>query len=190
MQTCMPLLQSHLLSTSRCNACHAADVVQVQAGVHCAFMQPPPVQIPPCRCYRKFAPEHQRTLALSYQPQAGAAAEAAAGGAAAEIEHFRLDMPPGCASGGPAAETAEKLLHLLALLKLNLVQRKVGAVRQWAACCCACPLLWVLGHAALAGAAEAQPGAAQGGHCAVGCLLLCMPFAVGVGPCCTCWRCG
>ena len=35
-------------------------------------------------------------------------------------------MPPGCASGGPAAETAEKLLHLLALLKLNLVQRKVS----------------------------------------------------------------
>ena len=34
-------------------------------------------------------------------------------------------MPAGCASGGPAAETAEKLLHLLALLKLNLVQRKV-----------------------------------------------------------------
>lgn len=60
--------------------------------------------------------------------QAGAAAAAAAGGAAAEIEHFRIDMPPGCASGGPAAETAEKLLHLLALLKLNLVQRKVSSV--------------------------------------------------------------
>ncbi len=50
---------------------------------------------------------------------------AAAGGAAAEIEHFRLDMPAACGSGGPASEIAEKLLHLLALLKLNLVQRKV-----------------------------------------------------------------
>ncbi|KAL4430654.1 hypothetical protein ABPG75_005910 [Micractinium tetrahymenae] len=58
--------------------------------------------------------------------QAGAAAAAAAaGGAAAEIEHFRVDLPAGCDAGGPAAETAEKLLHLLALLKLNLVQRKV-----------------------------------------------------------------
>ncbi|KAL4423346.1 hypothetical protein ABPG77_006141 [Micractinium sp. CCAP 211/92] len=58
--------------------------------------------------------------------QAGAAAAAAAaGGAAAEIEHFRVDLPAGCDAGGPATETAEKLLHLLALLKLNLVQRKV-----------------------------------------------------------------
>jgi hypothetical protein len=53
-----------------------------------------------------------------------AAAAATAGGAAAEIEHLRVDMPPGC-GGGAAAEVTEKLLHLLALLKLNLVQRKV-----------------------------------------------------------------
>ena len=59
--------------------------------------------------------------------QAGAAtAAAAAGGAAAEIEHFRVDLPAGCSASGAAAETAEKLLHLLALLKLNLVQRKVS----------------------------------------------------------------
>lgn len=71
------------------------------------------------------------TLQPTLHPsQAGAAAAAAAGGAAAEIEHFRIDMPAGCASGGPAAETAEKLLHLLALLKLNLVQRKVSGSRQ------------------------------------------------------------
>ncbi|PSC74391.1 DEAD-box ATP-dependent RNA helicase 16 [Micractinium conductrix] len=58
--------------------------------------------------------------------EAGAAtAAAAAGGAAAEIEHFRVDLPAGCSASGAAAETAEKLLHLLALLKLNLVQRKV-----------------------------------------------------------------
>lgn len=54
-----------------------------------------------------------------------ASAAAAAGGAAAEIEHFRVDLPAGCGSGGAATEAAEKLLHLLALLKLNLVQRKV-----------------------------------------------------------------
>jgi hypothetical protein len=48
-----------------------------------------------------------------------------AGGAAAEIEHFSVGMPAGCKAGGVATETVEKLLHLLALLKLNLVQRKV-----------------------------------------------------------------
>lgn len=68
--------------------------------------------------------------------EAGAGAAGAAGGAAAEIEHFRLDMPAACGTGGPAAEVAEKLLHLLALLKLNLVQRKVREHwgRGWLAC--------------------------------------------------------
>lgn len=65
-----------------------------------------------------------------------ASAAAAAGGAAAEIEHFRVDLPAGCGSGGAATEAAEKLLHLLALLKLNLVQRKVRGwcwgTRLWA----------------------------------------------------------
>ncbi|EFN55662.1 hypothetical protein CHLNCDRAFT_23258 [Chlorella variabilis] len=46
-------------------------------------------------------------------------------GEGGEIEHFRVDLPAGCGSGGAATEAAEKLLHLLALLKLNLVQRKV-----------------------------------------------------------------
>lgn len=41
-------------------------------------------------------------------------------------------MPSGCEAGGPATEAAEKLLHLLALLKLNLVQRKVSG---WAGEC-------------------------------------------------------
>jgi ATP-dependent RNA helicase DDX56/DBP9 len=47
------------------------------------------------------------------------------GGAAAEIEHRRIDLPPGCASGGPHQEVNEKLLHLLTLLRLALVPRKV-----------------------------------------------------------------
>jgi hypothetical protein len=64
--------------------------------------------------------------------QAGAAgADAAGGGAAAEIEHYRLDLP--VASAGAGAQTAERLLHLLALLKLNLVQRKVGRLAGWLA---------------------------------------------------------
>ena len=48
-----------------------------------------------------------------------------AGGAASEIEHRRIDLPPGCASGGPHQEVNEKLLHLLTLLRLALVPRKV-----------------------------------------------------------------
>jgi hypothetical protein len=63
-------------------------------------------------------------LTLHTSAPVQAAAAATAGGAAAEIEHLRVDMPPGC-GGGAAAEVTEKLLHLLALLKLNLVQRKV-----------------------------------------------------------------
>ncbi|KAL4526406.1 hypothetical protein Ndes2526A_g00857 [Nannochloris sp. 'desiccata'] len=47
------------------------------------------------------------------------------GGAASEIEHRRIDLPPGCASGGPHQEVNEKLLHLLTLLRLALVPRKV-----------------------------------------------------------------
>ena len=47
-----------------------------------------------------------------------------AGGAAAEIDHLRLDLPRGEGLGGGVAEANEKLLHLLALLKLNLVERK------------------------------------------------------------------
>jgi len=47
------------------------------------------------------------------------------GGAASEIEHRRIDLPPGCASGGPRHEVNEKLLHLLTLLRLALVPRKV-----------------------------------------------------------------
>lgn len=60
----------------------------------------------------------------------GAASGAAAGaaGAAAEITHYRIDLPPGAAAGGGAGETAERLLHLLALLKLGVVQRKVGRI--------------------------------------------------------------
>jgi ATP-dependent RNA helicase DDX56/DBP9 len=54
----------------------------------------------------------------------GDADAAAAAGAAAEIAHFRLDLPAACA-GAPAAEMTERLLHLLALLKLGLVPRKV-----------------------------------------------------------------
>ncbi|KAL4858273.1 DEAD-box ATP-dependent RNA helicase 16 [Chlorella vulgaris] len=55
----------------------------------------------------------------------GEEAGVVAGGAAAEIEHFSVGMPAGCKAGGAATETVERLLHLLALLKLNLVQRKV-----------------------------------------------------------------
>jgi ATP-dependent RNA helicase DDX56/DBP9 len=47
------------------------------------------------------------------------------GGAASEIEHRRIDLPPGCASGGPHQEVNEKLLFLLTLLRLALVPRKV-----------------------------------------------------------------
>ncbi len=95
-------------------------------------------------------------------------------------------MPAGCASGGPAAETAEKLLHLLALLKLNLVQRKVRIVHR-----VACWKRGVVGGvgawneafsraalvAAPAGAAEAEPGAAQG----AGQLHVMVTGAAGVG---------
>ena len=49
-----------------------------------------------------------------------------AGGAAAEITHRRVDLPRACGSGGAATEAAEKLLHLLVLLKFGLVQRNVG----------------------------------------------------------------
>ena len=48
-----------------------------------------------------------------------------AGGAAAEIEHRRIDLPVGCSSGGTLQEISEKLLHLVTLLRLALVQRKV-----------------------------------------------------------------
>lgn len=51
--------------------------------------------------------------------------ELEAGGSAAEIEHRRIDLPNACGSGGPHQEVAEKLLHLLTLLRLALVQRKV-----------------------------------------------------------------
>lgn len=46
-------------------------------------------------------------------------------GTAAEITHYRIDLPKACASGGLVGETTEKLLHLLVLLRLGLVQRKV-----------------------------------------------------------------
>ena len=77
------------------------------------------------------SPPTQQPLCVS-RAQAGAAgADAAGGGAAAEIEHYRLDLP--VASAGAGAQTAERLLHLLALLKLNLVQRKVGRQAGWLA---------------------------------------------------------
>ena len=70
------------------------------------------------------SPLTQQPLCVSHTQAGAAGADAAGGGAAAEIEHFRLDLP--VASAGAGAQTAERLLHLLALLKLNLVQRKVG----------------------------------------------------------------
>ena len=51
--------------------------------------------------------------------------ELEAGGSAAEIEHRSIDLPAACGSGGPHQEISEKLLHLLTLLRLALVQRKV-----------------------------------------------------------------
>lgn len=70
-------------------------------------------------------------LALGGSGTPGSEGEPGAGGegagAAAEIEHFRIDMPPACEAGGEKGEVAEKLLHLLALLKLGVVRRKVGA---------------------------------------------------------------
>ena len=62
---------------------------------------------------------------------AAGAVAGTAGGAAAEIEHLRLDLPRGEGLGGGVAEANEKLLHLLALLKLNLVQRKVRRLAGW-----------------------------------------------------------
>ena len=39
-------------------------------------------------------------------------------------------MPAASSSGGPLGETHEKLLHLLALLKLGVVKRKVGGLYE------------------------------------------------------------
>eukprot|EP00887_Chlorella_sp_A99_P008058 scaffold12.g8058.t1 len=58
----------------------------------------------------------------------GAAAAGGCGGAAAEIRHFRIDLPAaGGGSGGGAAtaEAVERLLHLLVLLKYGLVPKRV-----------------------------------------------------------------
>lgn len=41
------------------------------------------------------------------------------------IDHRRLDLPAACGSGGVKTEMTEKLLHLLTLLRLALVQKKV-----------------------------------------------------------------
>lgn len=46
-------------------------------------------------------------------------------GSAAEISHFKIDLPAACGSGGVLAEINEKMLHLLVLLRLGLVPRKV-----------------------------------------------------------------
>lgn len=48
---------------------------------------------------------------------------APAGGVAAEVEHWRLDIPAHVPAG---AETLERLLRTLALIRLGLVKRKVG----------------------------------------------------------------
>jgi ATP-dependent RNA helicase DDX56/DBP9 len=65
-------------------------------------------------------------LALDLLAAGGGGEEgaAAAGGAAAEITHLRIDLPAACGGRGPAGEAGEKLLHLLALLRLALVAPK------------------------------------------------------------------
>lgn len=46
-------------------------------------------------------------------------------GAATDIDHRSIDLPAACAVKGRVTETMEKLLYLLALLRLKLVQSKV-----------------------------------------------------------------
>lgn len=51
--------------------------------------------------------------------------DAYGGGAAAEIDHYKIELPSKCGSGGRNAEITEKLLHVLTLLRLKLVASKV-----------------------------------------------------------------
>lgn len=71
----------------------------------------------------------QNPIALDLLAAAGGAEGAGApddgAGAAAEIDHRSITLPAACGARGPASETGEKLLYLLALLRLNLVQPKV-----------------------------------------------------------------
>lgn len=63
----------------------------------------------------------------------GDAGAASGGGAAAEISHYRIGLPPAASTGAGSAaavETAERLLHLLVLLKYSLVPKKVGFKEQ------------------------------------------------------------
>lgn len=47
------------------------------------------------------------------------------GGVASEVDHRKIVLPAKCRSDGKISETTEKLLHLLTLLRLNLVGKKV-----------------------------------------------------------------
>lgn len=53
--------------------------------------------------------------------------DAPAGGVAAEVEHWRLDIPAHVPAGG---ETLERLLRILALIRLGLIKRKVWAGKR------------------------------------------------------------